>query len=685
MRTNQPRIKIFWITILLLSSAISACAKKDAEPAATTSAVAEYCPISPSATFSSAVTVSGTARYQYRYMGNGEVTDGTFYFKRTSSTTAPYTLTINGQTVTSNEVSAQNIANDLKTQIDGTAPLTGVVTATVVSDYYGDYAVQITPVDSTSLLTITNSTNNLTRDGGNPNPVRYAEVRALNSSGTIINCAETDANGQFTFQLPADSGSYTVVVSSRSNNTNNRAYVLNNPTNNQFHSISTTVATASNTSGLLLTASASGTLEGGAFNILDQILKAQEYLRAKTTSCSTSGQPTYFAGCVPYTVAPLLTVYWAPGVDPGSYFGISGASFYLMGRSQLYLLGGRNGDTDFSDMDHFDNSVILHEFGHFLEDQYADSDSPGGSHDGDSIIDPRLAWSEGWANFFQAAALESAVYRDTYGQVDHASATCSISNPCTGAFFNLDLDPSGTPTNDNPAVLGEGNFREFSVTRLLWDTIKSGGSRLFPELWAAFHGTGGLADVNDPFKSIGRLHLIQVGSVDSNKSDWASFATTENHLRNLTDYATPLTVGGSCTSSSVNMTVRKTTYDDGSFETSDLFRNNDFYRYDHAGGQLAVSLSWSAADRVDLDLFIYRSDYAFGDTSTMAGASDASSNSTTGTESLSGTLAAGTYMINIKADTSLYCFSASNCTNSVSGILATYALSINSTPACPSP
>lgn len=90
-------------------------------------------------------------------------------------------------------------------------------------------------------------------------------------------------------------------------------------------------------------------------------------------------------------------------------------SFYKPGERKLFILGGSNGNVDTADTDHFDNSIILHEYGHFLEDVYGKTDSPGGYHNGSSIIDPRLAWSEGFTNSFQGAALGKNFYLDTAG------------------------------------------------------------------------------------------------------------------------------------------------------------------------------------------------------------------------------------------------------------------------------
>lgn len=651
-------------------------------------AVVAYCPYLPSKTFSSSVTVSGTALYEYRSNGNGYATNGTFYFKKADGTSPPYTLTIDGIQVSSSSVLNSAITSDLTTAINSTGATSALVTAENTTDYFGDAVVKITPKLSNQTIEIVNTTNNLSQSGGNPNPIRHAEVRVVSSAGALVQCAETGANGAFSFTLPSNSGSYTVYVTSRSSNARNTAYVLNTPSANQYHSISTTVSTTSNTVGLRLVAKAtSSKIEGAAFNILDQILNAQEYLRARTSHCGDSGDPTYFSGCLPFTVAPLVTVYWAPGVNPAEYVGSSSpVSFYIADERELYILGGVEGDTNSADMDHFDNSVIIHEYGHFIEDQYGNPDSPGGSHNGNAVIDPRLAWGEGWANFFQAAVLDNPVYRDTYGHVD-----CGID--CTGAWFggDIDMDPSGTPAMDATTDVGEGNFREFSVARLLWDAIKDSGGPVSPfsELWTALNGNSNsnfnsMRTVSDPFKSIGRFHYSQ-DNIASN-TDWSSLRVAEDQTLGFVDYATRLKTSGCPSSIEFNpwrpseadgAGIIQGGFDSGEFSTSDQLRNNDFYYYQHGGGTLTLSLTWSGGDAVDLDLYLYKEGYVFGQGSTMAAYSYETSLVASGSETVSKSIPAGQYLINVNAYTGQY--------SGVGTVNHTtyYVLKVNGTVMCP--
>ena len=69
------------------------------------------------------------------------------------------------------------------------------------------------------------------------------------------------------------------------------------------------------------------------------------------------------------------------------------------------------------DTDEFDQSVIAHEFGHYLEDRFARSDSIGGDHGGSTtLLDLRVAFGEGWGNAFSGMVLGGPIYRDSFGR-----------------------------------------------------------------------------------------------------------------------------------------------------------------------------------------------------------------------------------------------------------------------------
>lgn len=120
------------------------------------------------------------------------------------------------------------------------------------------------------------------------------------------------------------------------------------------------------------------TAAGGAaaWNALDNMVGGMDLMRAHGATA----------------ISPLI-VYWQLGSNTGSY--------YQGGNNELHL----DGD------DGYDDVVALHEFGHYMQDEYSASDNPGGAHDG-SPADPRLAWGEGGATWFAIAARDVPYYID---------------------------------------------------------------------------------------------------------------------------------------------------------------------------------------------------------------------------------------------------------------------------------
>ena len=99
-----------------------------------------------------------------------------------------------------------------------------------------------------------------------------------------------------------------------------------------------------------------------------------------------------------------LEVYWSP-VNSTSNIG---TSFYTQGT--VFILGKEDEDTD-----EFDAHIIVHEWGHYFQDALSRDDSLGGPHGSGDILDPRVAFSEGWANALSGLVLGDPDYKDTAG------------------------------------------------------------------------------------------------------------------------------------------------------------------------------------------------------------------------------------------------------------------------------
>jgi hypothetical protein len=483
---------------------------------------------------------------------------------------------------------------------------------------------------------------------GAARPIRYAEVWVTNAAGARVACTETDGAGNYSFNLAPSAQDFTVSVNSRANPTvgslvntvaspKYAAYVYDDPRYNNFYSLSQTFTDSLTTKALPdMTADVNAPeVLGGAFSILDQILEANDYLRAQVGNCSAA-----LAGCLNFTVAPLVTVYWKIGFNPGSYYNTGGLSFYLPSYRRLFILGGIDDEFNHSDTDHFDNSVVLHEYGHFLEDVFFSSDSPGGNHTGNGLIDPRLAWSEGWGNFFQAAVRASADYIDTVGNTSDS----------TSFAFNVDLE---NQVIDVPVNVGEGNFREFSVTRLLWDTVDAAADALhggtdninsaFNQLWHSLSSTSGWKYDKQAFRQAGTMQLFQQ---TLGQASWGDLRLIERQDGDMSEYGQYVsTLAGPCANYSMTTS---------SSATYSLLRNNDYYHlYLTAAQTVTIVLDYvQVAPAVDLDLLIYNESAVINDSSDIVGKSQATPAGGAGTalsETVTKYLPAGHYLINVQA------------------------------------
>ncbi|NNL62275.1 MAG: hypothetical protein HKO69_00560 [Woeseiaceae bacterium] len=98
--------------------------------------------------------------------------------------------------------------------------------------------------------------------------------------------------------------------------------------------------------------------------------------------------------------------------------------------------------------DEFDSHVILHEWGHFFEDELSRSDSRGGYHQIPGKVDVRVAFGEGWGTAIGAIAGEPR--------------GCDTAQPATSGS-SLDVE------NYNQFANEQGFFNELSVATLLYD------------------------------------------------------------------------------------------------------------------------------------------------------------------------------------------------------------------------
>jgi hypothetical protein len=170
------------------------------------------------------------------------------------------------------------------------------------------------------------------------------------------------------------------------------------------------------TQNLLAKESASGL--GQAFNVFDQMVTGIDTVRLRMGAT---------------TLSPIVT-HWQLNSTNGTFY-----------NGSINLLGGP------SDDDGYDDAVILHEFGHYVEAVYGKSSSPGGGHGGERV-DPRLGWSEGFSTYFSSAARGNAFYMDSN----------------SGGGFGDDLEHTVFPDQSLSEPMTQ-TMSEETVAEVLWD------------------------------------------------------------------------------------------------------------------------------------------------------------------------------------------------------------------------
>ena len=109
-----------------------------------------------------------------------------------------------------------------------------------------------------------------------------------------------------------------------------------------------------------------------------------------------------------------------------------------------------------ADPDEWDDSVIIHEWNHQADDNYGCDDTPGGEHSSSQNLgDQELAWSEGYANYYQSAV------RNAFGRTD---GNWYLDGDALGAMGGYDLE-----TRDTFNAMLNTPFNEAAIAAMLWD------------------------------------------------------------------------------------------------------------------------------------------------------------------------------------------------------------------------
>jgi len=281
--------------------------------------------------------------------------------------------------------------------------------------------------------------NSITQD-----PAPGLTVEALDSAGTVIETTVSDATGGYSLQVDP--------------NTNVRIRVkaeLLQTSGAQWN-----VRVVDNTSGdapyaMQGALSSSGTDDSTRDLNAASGWTGSSYTEARVAAPFAILAPIYesiqrIVAVDPDVVFPFIDFSWSTNNRSSTSFNIAtgdiGTSSYVTssnGDRRVLILGDADNDTD-----EYDGHVVIHEWGHYFEDQLSRSDSIGGPHGLGDRLDARVALGEGFGNALSGIMTDDPFYRDSFGPAQS-----------NGFFINVE-------NNNNQ---NEGWYNEGSTQSILYD------------------------------------------------------------------------------------------------------------------------------------------------------------------------------------------------------------------------
>ena len=283
-------------------------------------------------------------------------------------------------------------------------------------------------------------------------PIRGARLEAVDGAGNVLAQTLTSLSG--TYSVEVDAGTDVLIrvlsqtVDPDGSTAEWNAAITDNTNGNAIYSLQGSLAdtgAADQTRDLLATtgADASGNYTGprtaAPFAILDDTYTSIQTLVAIDPDIALPDVQLRFS------VNNRAT-------QGNREIGEIGTSSYVTSADDraVYILGDAGVDTD-----EFDSSVIIHEWGHYFEDQVSRSDSIGGPHNLSAVLDKRVALGEGFGNALSGIVQNDPIYRDSSGIRESRGFTFSL---------------------EREAPL-QGWFSEDSVQTLLFDIADSNQDR----------------------------------------------------------------------------------------------------------------------------------------------------------------------------------------------------------------
>lgn len=267
-------------------------------------------------------------------------------------------------------------------------------------------------------------------------PIRNATIRVVENGSAVLATGVTGEDGSYALSFTPGSGTLQVQVLARSQTP--AIQIEDNTANNATWAFGTTLNAGVSLLNVNATHGWTGSSYGAnrraaPFAILDTMYGASKAFMAVRT-----------------VNFPALKVNWSPNNAPQSgnpATGAIGTSHFSPNENEIYVLGLSGSDTD-----EFDTHVIVHEWGHYFEENLSRSDSPGGPHGNGDVLDPRIAFGEAWGTAVAAMVLPETMYTDSMW-----------SNSQLGAW-GYDAETPAQGDDPSPSV-----FSENSVLRVLFD------------------------------------------------------------------------------------------------------------------------------------------------------------------------------------------------------------------------
>jgi len=329
----------------------------------------------------------------------------------TAVTTGPSVTCTNGGSFTNGVFTAPrtglNITSICTATAGDAAGNTGTGTLTVtVNQAPASGDVTLSGKMTFDIVPLNTSTNGLNYSAITQAPARGITVEAVNASNVVIASTATDASGDYSFifspntNLRIRAKAEMVQITGAQWN----VQVVDNTSSNALYTIVgglSDIGTLDQTRDLNAGSgwggsSYTGTRAAAPFAILNPIYDALQQIAAIDTD----------------VVFPPAIFNWSTrnrAANGSIANGEIGTSSYI-GNGRILILGDANQDTD-----EYDDHVVVHEWGHYFEDQLSRSDSVGGPHSGGQELDMRVAMGEGFGNALSGMITGDPFYRDSSG------------------------------------------------------------------------------------------------------------------------------------------------------------------------------------------------------------------------------------------------------------------------------